>query len=93
MENGYVESFNERLRDELLAREVFDALLDAKGLIDCWRRAYNPNRPHSSLTYSSQPLGGFARPQMAVIVSLNRMSVGGRARESREMRLRLRAGS
>ena len=50
-ENGYVESFNGKLRDELLAREVFDTLLEAKVLIERWRRAYNTVRPHSSLGY------------------------------------------
>jgi transposase InsO family protein len=50
-ENGYVESFNGKLRDELLAREVFDTLLEAKVLIECWRRGYNTLRPHSSLGY------------------------------------------
>jgi putative transposase len=50
-ENGYVESFNGKLRDELLNREVFDTLLEAKVLIERWRRAYNTIRPHSSLGY------------------------------------------
>jgi transposase InsO family protein len=50
-ENGYVESFNGKLRDELLAREVFDTLLEAKVLIERWRRTYNTLRPHSSLGY------------------------------------------
>jgi transposase InsO family protein len=50
-ENGYVESFNGKLRDELLAREQFDTLLEAKLLIERWRREYNPRRPHSSLGY------------------------------------------
>ena len=50
-ENGYVESFNGKLRDELLDREVFDALLEAKVLISRWRKAYNTVRPHSSLGY------------------------------------------
>ena len=48
-ENGYVESFNGKLRDELLAREVFETLLEAKVLIERWRRTYNTVRPHSSL--------------------------------------------
>ena len=51
MENGYVESFNGRLRDELLDREVFDTLLEAKVLIERWRVGYNTVRPHSSLGY------------------------------------------
>lgn len=50
-ENGYVESFNGKLRDELLAREQFDTLLEAKVLIERWRREYNTLRPHSSLGY------------------------------------------
>jgi len=50
-ENGYLESFNGKLRDELLAREVFDTLLEAKGLVARWRRHYNTVRPHSSLNY------------------------------------------
>jgi transposase InsO family protein len=50
-ENGYIESFNGKLRDELLAREQFDTLLEAKVLIEHWRRHYNTQRPHSSLGY------------------------------------------
>jgi len=50
-ENGYVESFNGKLRDELLNREIFDTLLEAKVLIERWRTAYNTVRPNSSLGY------------------------------------------
>jgi transposase InsO family protein len=50
-ENGYVESFNGKLRDELLNGEVFDTLLEAKVLIERWRQEYNTRRPHSSLGY------------------------------------------
>ena len=50
-ENGYAESFNGKLRDELLDREIFDTLLEAKVLIERWPRAYNTVRPHSSLGY------------------------------------------
>ena len=50
-ENGYIESFNGKLRDELLARELFDTLLEAKVLIEHWRKAYNTFRQHSSLGY------------------------------------------
>ncbi len=53
-ENGYCESFNGRLRDELLAREQFDTLLEAKVLIERWRRHYNTVRPHGSLGYRPQ---------------------------------------
>ena len=50
-ENGYIESFNGKLRDELLNLEIFDTLLEAKILIERWRREYNQIRPHSSLGY------------------------------------------
>ncbi len=50
-ENGYVESFNGKLRDELLDREIFYTLWEAKVLIECWREHYNRVRPHSSLGY------------------------------------------
>jgi transposase InsO family protein len=50
-ENGYIESFNGKLRDELLAREQFDTLLESKVLIERWRTHYNTVRPHSSLGY------------------------------------------
>lgn len=50
-ENGYLESFNGKLRDELLNVEIFDTLLEAKVLIERWRVDYNQIRPHSSLGY------------------------------------------
>ncbi len=50
-ENGYVESFNGKLRDELLNGEVFYTLAEAKIVIEQWRRHYNTVRPHSSLGY------------------------------------------
>jgi len=50
-ENGYVESFNGKLRDELLAAEIFNTLAEAKVLIEQWRVHYNTVRPHSSLGY------------------------------------------
>ena len=50
-ENGYVESFNGKLRDELLNGEVFNTLREAQVLIEEWRRHYNRVRPHSSLGY------------------------------------------
>jgi len=50
-ENGYVESFHGRFRDELLNSELFDTLWEAKVLIEQWRRHYNIMRPHSSLGY------------------------------------------
>jgi len=50
-ENGYCESFNGKLRDELLSRETFYTLEEARVLIENWRREYNTIRPHSSLGY------------------------------------------
>ncbi len=50
-ENGYVESFNGKLGDELLKREIFYTLQEAKILIEHWRKEYNQIRPHSGLGY------------------------------------------
>ena len=50
-ENGYVESFNGKLRDELLDREIFYTLTEARILIERWRRQYNTVRPHRALGY------------------------------------------
>ena len=50
-ENGYIESFNGKLRDELLNVEIFDTLLEAQVLTERWRKHYNTVRPHSSLGY------------------------------------------
>ena len=61
-ENGYNESFNGKLRDELLNGEIFYNIKEAKVLIENWRREYNTVRPHSSLDYkppapeAAQPL-------------------------------------
>ncbi len=50
-ENGYCESVNGRLRDEMLNGENFYTLREAKVLIENWRREYNEIRPHGSLGY------------------------------------------
>jgi putative transposase len=50
-ENGYVESFNARLRDELLNGEIFYSLREAQVVIESWRRHYNAVRPHASLGF------------------------------------------
>jgi putative transposase len=60
-ENGYVESFNGKLRDKLLNAEVFNTLLEARVLIEQWRVHYNTVRLHSSL--------GYRPPAPEVIVS------------------------
>ncbi len=62
-ENGYVESFNSKLRDKLLNGEIFYTLKEAKVLIESWRVHYNTVRPHSALGY---------RPPAPEAVSTNR---------------------
>lgn len=67
-ENGYMESFNGRLRMEFLNGELFDTLLEAKVLIERWRKEYNTIRPHGSLgnrppaPAAVQPEGSGATP-------------------------------
>lgn len=50
-ENGYIESFNGKLRDEVLNREIFYTVKEAQIIIEKWRQEYNTIRPHSSLGY------------------------------------------
>ena len=64
-ENGYNESFNGKLRDELLNGEIFYSLKEAQILIEQWRRHYNEVRPHSSL--------GYRPPAPKAIVSDNKI--------------------
>ena len=59
-ENGCCESFNSKLRDELLDGEIFYSLAEARIVIEDWRRHYNTERPHSAL--------GYKPPAPAVIV-------------------------
>jgi len=54
-ENGYVESFNGKLRDEWLNGEVFYRLQEAQIIMEQWRRQYNTCRPHSALGYQPPP--------------------------------------
>ena len=63
-ENGYNERFNGSLRDELLNREIFYSLKEAKVLVERWRVEYNTVRPHSSLGYRS-PAPESATPRVA----------------------------
>jgi putative transposase len=63
-ENGYIESFNARFRDELLNGEIFYTLKEAKIVIEEWRKHYNTVRPHSAL--------GYKPPAPKVIVPLDR---------------------
>jgi len=72
-ENGYIESFNGKLRDELLNGEIFMTLLEAQVLIEQWRREYNEVRPHSSLGYrppapeAAKPLYGVPSLTLKVV--------------------------
>lgn len=50
-ENGYIESFNGKFRDELLNCEIFDTIMEAQVITEQWRIYYNTIRPHSSLKY------------------------------------------
>jgi len=53
-ENGFMESFNEKMRGEHLNRKSFDTLFEARILTERWRKEYNTKRPHSSLGYLPQ---------------------------------------
>jgi len=68
-ENGYVESFIGKLRDELLNGEIFDTLLEARVLTERWRREYNRyNRPHSFLGYKPTPPEAYETKNLIVKV-------------------------
>lgn len=69
-ENGYIESFNGKLRDELLDREVFETLLEAKVLIEQWRVEYNTIRPHSSLGYRPPAPEAIIVPRLPAFAAL-----------------------
>jgi putative transposase len=63
--NGYCESFNGKLRDELLNGEIFYSIKEAQIAVEQWRRHYNAVRPHSSLGYrppATQTLSAFLQP-------------------------------
>lgn len=64
-ENGYIESFNGKLRDELLNGEIFTSLTEAQVLMEEWRCHYNPQRPHSSLDYRSPAPEALLVPPLA----------------------------
>ena len=61
-ENGYIESFNGKFRDEYLTGELFDTLKEAQILTERWRRHYNSIRPHSSLGYRPPAPESFSPP-------------------------------
>ena len=71
-ENGFIESFNARLRDELLDGEIFYSLAEAKIVIESWRRHYNAVRPHGSLGYKPPAPEVFVPPLAARAASQSR---------------------
>ena len=74
-ENGYIESFNGKLRDELLNLEIFETLLEAKVLIERWRIEYNMIRPHSALGYQP-PAPEATFPYVAASAALQQPHTG-----------------
>ena len=69
-ENGYIESFNGKLRDELLNGEIFETLQEAKVLIEQWRIHYNRKRPHSSLGYRPPAPEAYTPPATGMILGM-----------------------
>jgi len=61
-ENGYIESFNGKFQAEFLSMEIFDTLAEARVLTERWRRYYNTQRPHSSLSYRPPAPESFEPP-------------------------------
>lgn len=72
MQNGFVESFNGRLRDECLNEHMFSSLAEARQIIEAWRIDYNTNRPHTSLN-GLTPSEFAARPRQGQ--NWNRLSL------------------
>src|SRR5213078_511445 len=72
MQNGFVESFNGRLRDECLNEHLFANLNEARQIIEEWRIDYNTNRPHSSLNgltpteFAARPTSGHNRNRLSL---------------------------
>jgi len=71
-ENGYIESFNGKLRDELLNAEIFFSLSEAREKLEAYRPDYNTCRPHSSLGY--RPLAEYAQRAQSKTVKPNSAS-------------------
>src|SRR5437867_4386506 len=67
-ENGYIESFNGKFRDELLNGEIFDTILEARAITERWRRHFNTERPHSSLNHRQlAPVDGSTRREAILL--------------------------
>jgi len=68
---GYIESFNGKLRDELLNVEIFTTLFDAQALIENWRKDYNQVTPHSALGYRPPAPGAILPGYSSTSLTLN----------------------
>ncbi len=74
-ENGHIESFHDKLRDECLNREIFRSLPEARVIVESWRVEYNERRPHSALgyltpeEYMDQSDGGYTPPNPAPLAA------------------------
>ena len=81
-ENGYVESFNGKLRDELLDRELFDTLWEVQVLTEQWRHEYNHQRPHSALGYrppAPEAILTSSAPSAISSLMISGTTIGGRS--------------
>ncbi len=71
-ENSYVESFNGKMRDELLNCEIFDNMFEVRILIERWRKEYNTVRPYSLLSYKPfAPITRYINPDKCSEKSLS----------------------
>ncbi len=86
-QNGFVESFNGRLRDELLNETLFRSLPDARAVLEAWRRDYNEERPHSKLGWLTPRAYAAARRHVCEIdgVSVLCRELGVEAEEGRRL--------
>ncbi|MEP2705525.1 MAG: integrase core domain-containing protein, partial [Hyphomicrobiales bacterium] len=81
-ENGYCESFNARLRDELLNGEIFTSLREVQVIIESWRKHYNTKRPHSAL--------GYRKPAPEAIVPMDQRQNTGARHQIHKMVMQVR---
>jgi transposase InsO family protein len=75
-ENAYIESFHDKFRDELLNRELFTSLLEARVITEDWRCKYNNQRPHSSLDYQTPNTFAANFPTPSGVGNLNKINPG-----------------
>ena len=77
-ENGYIQSFNGKLRDELLNGKIFETMLEAKVLIERWRVNYNTIRPQSALGYQP-PAPETVQPHKPASATLQQTCAAGKS--------------